>query len=165
MDQTIVFISQGNKIDIKSQKTLEEFGLTDGGVIIGYEKEHDVYPIPFFRESFWEKNHNFIRLNKFKNNICIFHNKILILNCIECNMEICDECKINHKNHLLKKIDKKNIYLFKDYKEFENFIINNENKKREILKKLQENIAWIQNCKGINKYELNKISKELLTNF
>jgi hypothetical protein len=80
-------------------------------------------------------------------------------------MEICDECKVNHKRHLLTKIDNKRLNLMKDYKEFENFIINNENKKREILKKVQENITWIENCNGINKSKLNKISKELLTNF
>jgi len=165
MGQTIIFLFNGNKIDIKSQKTLEEFGLTDRITIVVIDLENDMNLIPFFQESFWEKNHNFIRLNKLKNNICIFHNKILILNCIQCNMEICDECKINHKKHLLKKIDNSKIYKLNDYKEFENFIINNENKKREILKKLQENITWIQNCNGINKNKLNKISKELLTNF
>ena len=167
MGKTIFFLFSGNSIDVKSQKTLEEFGFQYDNSIIVLDQGNDIgiYSITFFQESFWINNHNFIRLNKFKNNICIFHNKNLILNCIECNMEICDECKISHKKHLLKKIDNKNINLKDDYMEFENIIKNNENKKRKILKKLQENITWIESCNGINKYELNKISKELLTNF
>ena len=68
MGQTIFFLFNGSEIDIKSQKTLIEFGLTDGDTIVVFDQENDIYPMPFFQESFWEKNHNFIRLNKLKNN-------------------------------------------------------------------------------------------------
>ena len=129
-----------------------------------HKNQEDIIKI-FIKESLSIKNHKFIRLNKLKKNICIFHNKNLNLNCTQCNMEICDECKIDHNDHLIQKIDNKNIFLKKDYMEFENYIINNENKKREILKKVQENIIFFENYKTINKDEFNNVVKKILSKF
>ena len=132
MDEPIYFLFKGDKIDFESQKTLEQFGVDDGAIILAMPNEDNDLLFNRFslEESFWNKNHNFIRLNKLKKNICIFHNKDLILNCIQCDMKICNECKNNHNNHSIEKIDNKNIFLKEDYMEYENFIINNENKKK-----------------------------------
>ena len=132
MDEPIYFLFKGDKIDFESQKTLEQFGVDDGAIILAMPNEDNDLLFNRFslEESFWNKNHNFIRLNKLKKNICIFHNKDLILNCIQCDMKICNECKNNHNNHSIEKIDNKNIFPKEDYMEYENFIINNENKKK-----------------------------------
>ena len=79
---------------------------------------------------------------------------------IQCNMEICEECRNKHSNHITEKIDNKNIFLKKDFVEFEKFIINNENKKREILNKVKEKINYLENNESINKDEFNKIIKK-----
>ena len=80
-------------------------------------------------------------------------------------MEICEECKSDHNDHLTQKKDNKNIFLEKDYIEFENYIENNEKKKKEILKKVQENIIWYKNNEEINEDELNRVIKKLLSKF
>ena len=119
-------------IDIKEQKSLEELEIMNNSTIIAMGPEI-IIPSEsyyFLKESFCIKNHTFIRLNKLKKNICIFHNKNLSLKCIQCNMEICDECKKDHNEHLIQKKDNKNMLLKKEYMEFENYIINNENRKR-----------------------------------
>ena len=168
MGKKIIFLFNAATIDIKSQETLEEFGIKNGTVITVIDQGNLLYPISYLsylEESFWVNNHNFIRFYKLKKNICIIHKKDLILKCMQCNMEICDECKNTHNNHLIQKIDNKNIFLNKDYKEFENFIINNENQKRKILKKVQENIIWFESYKAINKDEFNNVVKKLLSKF
>jgi len=165
MDVDMYFLFSGGLLDINSQKTIEELKMVNNDHIIVENNGNNINPISYEEESFWVQNHNFIRFYKLKKNICIFHNKDFILNCIQCNMKICDECKNNHNNHLIHEIDNKSIFLQKEYMEFENFIINNENKKREILKKVQENIIWFENYKSINKDEFNNIVKKLLSKF
>ena len=179
MGEKIIFLFNGDKIDIKSQKTLEELGLIDGSYILVIDKEKNIKVSneendenniiandqEDITDIFKYSNHYFIRLSKLKKNICIFHNKNLILNCIQCKMEICDECKSKHLNHTIEKIDNKNLELKEDYMEFEKIIINNENKKREILNKLHQNIIYLENCLQINKDELNNVIKKLLTKF
>ena len=165
--EQFIFHCNGQKIDIKEPKSLEELEIMNNSIIMAMGPEIIIptEPYYFLKESFCIKNHKFIRFNKLKKNICIFHNKNLNLNCIQCNMEICDECKIDHNEHLIQKKDNKNIYLKKDFMEFENYIINNENRKREILKKVQENIIWFENYKSINKDEFNNVVKKLLSKF
>ena len=82
-------------------------------------------------------------------------------------MEICDECMENHKNHSIKKLNNNNLLYKKDLEEYENFIIDNENKKREIYKKVEENIIWFENYKKKEKMkeEINSVIETLLKKF
>ena len=168
--QKIFFLFNGQLIDIESRKSLKQSGIINGSHILIIDSENYIgrltSHLSYLKESFWVNDHNFIRLYNLKKNICLYHNKNLILNCIQCNMEICEECKKeSHYHHLTEKIDKKNINLKNDYMEFENFLIQKENMKKEILNKVQEDIIWFENCKEINKDELNNIIKKLLTKF
>ena len=156
------FLYNGISLDIKSKKTLQELKIGDGSLIILNIPDTKIISHSYLEESFWCKNHNFIRFNNLKKQNCIFHNKNLNKNCIKCNMKICNECMNDHKDHSIEIIDNKNS---KDFQEFENFIINNENNKREILKKVQENITWLENCKIISKDEINKVIRKLLSKF
>ena len=111
--EQFIFHCNGQKIDIKEPKSLEELEIMNNSIIAARGPEIIIpsEPYYFLKESFCIKNHKFIRLNKLKKNICLFHNKNLNLNCIQCNMEICDECKIHHNEHLIQKKDNKNVYL------------------------------------------------------
>ena len=74
----LFFLNKGCILDIKSEKSLNEHGIKDNETIfIGYDNGD---------------THEIIKLNNLKKNIRIIHNRKLIFNCIQCNLEICDKC-------------------------------------------------------------------------
>ena len=154
IDEISLFYN-GIKLDNKSEKSLKEIGISNNTTILM------IYDGLLF-------GCEYIELYKIKKNICIFHNKKLTLNCIECNMEICDKCKINHQNHSIVKLTNKYLSLNDDLKEFETFILNNENKKRDIYKKVEQNIISFEKYKKINKElenEIKKVIQKMLIKF
>ena len=83
-------------------------------------------------------------------------------------MEICDECMINHQNHSIGKLTDKYSSLNDDFKEIKNLIINNENKKRDIYKKVEQNIISFEKYNKKEKDledEIKKVIQKILNKF
>ena len=123
----INFTFKNKLLNKKSEESLEENLITNDSEI------NVIYPINC-------DFNDYIELFKIKKNICIFHNKELTLNCIQCNVEICDECMKKHNNHSIEKLSEK----YKNINEFNDFIINYENKKRKIYEELKNNINLVK---------------------
>ena len=149
-----IFITNGNKLDNKSNKTLSEYGIKDNQtILINYNNDD---------------SHEVTKLINLKKNICVIHNKKLTFKCNQCNFEICDQCKLNHKCHSIEKLDNKNLSYKKDIEEFENCIMNNENKKRIIFEKVKKNINWFENYNKEEKDvkdEINSSIEKMLKQF
>ena len=125
----ILFIFNESKIDFHSKLTLKEYGIDNNSIINVIDTKSSI------------KKQEFIEIHKIKKNICIIHNEKLTSHCNQCNMEICDKClKEHHKNHTTKILVSENEQIKKDLEEFENLIINSENNKINILKKIKRNI-------------------------
>ena len=85
-------------------------------------------------------------------------------------MEICSQCMKIHNNHQIKKLENKELNYKNDLEEFEKFLMNNEDKKKIIKKKVEENIYWFNNYKNIDKNikindELNLVIEKILKKF
>ena len=122
--------------------------------------------------------HNNIDINNF-DSLCSFHNKINILFCENCNVNICDKCKIEHNKHKLINLNE-NIFSENEIKNYENEIIKAEGylksfeevfidikKKYEEYKKLKSHEITL--CKNLlelykNNQSLNKLSYQMIKN-
>ena len=75
-----------------------------------------------------------------------------------------------HNNHQIEKLENKELNYKNDLEEFEKFLMNNEDKKKIIKKKVEENIYWFNNYKNIDKNinisnELNLVIEKILKKF
>lgn len=73
-----IFLLDGNKLDIKSEKSLSKCGIINNQIIIV------MYDL--------ENNHEIINLFNLRKNICIYHNKKFMYYCLQCNNEMCQQC-------------------------------------------------------------------------
>ena len=146
----ILFIFNESKIDFHSKLTLKEYGIDNNSIINVIDTKNSI------------KKQELIEIHKIKKNNCIIHNEKLTSHCNQCNMEICDKClKEHHKNHTTKILVSENDQIKKDLDEFENLIINSENNKINILKKIKRNITWFENDKNENEDLKEKIDNEI----
>ena len=150
----LIFIKNGINLDNKSTMTLEEIKIIDNQKLLVNINIPD--------------NNEIIKLNNLKKNYCAIHNKIIKLKCIKCKLNICDQCMEIHKGHSNENLETENSFYKEDLKEYENYIMNNENKKRELCKKVEENIIWFDNYrKEVTdiKDELNSVIEKILKKF
>ena len=139
--KNIVFLHNSKKIDSESEKTLKEIGIKNYSIIKVIDQNN-------FLSEFFE-------VQKMQKNKCIIHDDKLTSFCTQCNMEICEKCINKHNNHSFENLGNKNEHIKNYLEEFETFIINSENNKRDILKKVIENIDSFENYK-IENNDLNE---------
>lgn len=124
----LTFNTNGAKLDNKSEISLEELKIINNQKILVANNI--------------DNNHQIIKFLNLKKNICFIHNQKLFLNCKECNIELCNKCLENHKNHQIEKLETKYSFYKEDLKKYENNIRINNNKKKDVYKKVDENIIW-----------------------
>ena len=140
----IVFLHNSKKIDSESEKTLKEIGIKNFSNIKVIDRNNILS--------------EFFEVQKMQKNKCIIHDDKLTSFCTLCNMEICEKCLNKHKNHSIENLENKNEHIKNYLEEFETFIINSENNKRDILKKVIENIDSFENCKIENNDLIEEIN-------
>ena len=122
----------------------------------------------FEKENIDNKNeeHEFVELYKLRKKYCIFHEQDFSFNCLQCNADICIVCRDElHKSHYIGKIGIKYKYMEPYIKIIEGYINKNENIKRELFKKVYQNILSLENYKkkekGLNDEINEAIEKKL----
>ena len=137
----IVFLYNDYEINSLSEMTLKEIGINNFSTIIVIEKENILT--------------EFFEVHKIQKNKCIIHNDKFTLFCYQCNIEICEKCLNKHSNHSVENLEIKNEYLKNDFEDFETSIVNSENNKKNILKRVKENIDLFEKYK-IQNNDLNE---------
>ena len=103
--------------------------------------------------------HIIVELYKFKANWCNIHDEKITHFCHQDKQNICKTCYQEHKTHYIERYEIVNKDKIEFQKKFEKFISSSEEIKKEKLKKLEQNIIWLQNFS-----KDDKESKEELNN-
>ena len=149
----LIFLLDGNKLDIKSEKSLSECGIINNQIIIV------MYDL--------ENNHEIINLFNLRKNICIYHNKKFMYYCLQCNNEMCQQCLENHnfKYHSIEKMENNKYSFNNNFEKYENLIIKNENKKKEIYNAIKENIKILEKSSEDDINEINLTIEKMIKKF
>ena len=137
----IIFLYKASKIDCQSKKSLKEIGINNNSTIIVIDQENILS--------------EYFEVYNMQKDKCIIHNNRANLFFNQCKMEICEKCLNKHSNHSIENLQIKNGYFKNDFEEYETFIMNSENNKKNILKKVKEDIDLSEKYK-IQNNDLNE---------